>query len=212
MDIQIRLAKPEELEGLIELQSEALRVLSVTDYTEKEIEILIQTQARARKGCQEIVFVAEQKNTLNPYPPPNPLPRGGEQEGSYQQPTTNKQIIGFSCLSANSRDINGIYIHPDRTRQKIGTRLLQALEDAAIAKNHRKLWVSSSLNAIQFYQANGYQKHFFQRLRLNKTPISVAIMSKQLIPPTEAEKIMRRIILAIAVLVILFVIGIILAF
>ncbi|MBP0021910.1 MAG: GNAT family N-acetyltransferase [Cyanobacteria bacterium SBLK] len=193
MDIRIRLAKSEELEKLIELQSEALRVLSVTDYTEKEIEILVQTQARARKGCQEIVFVAEQQPTLR--------------LRSVQ--ATNNKIIGFSCLSANSRDINGIYIHPDRIRQKIGTKLLQALEEAAIAKNYRKLWVSSSLNAIKFYQANGYQKHFFQRLRLNKTPISVAIMSKQLIPPTEAEKITKRIILAIAILVIIFVIAIV---
>jgi GNAT superfamily N-acetyltransferase len=185
MAIQIRLAKPEELERLIELQSQALKVLSGNDYTEPEIAILIETQAQARQGYQEIVFVAE--------------PEDCEQ-------TTNNKIIGFACLSANSQEINGIYIHPDRARQKIGTKLLQAIEEVAITKQYRKLWVSSSLNAIQFYQANGYQKHFAYRLRLNKIPISVAIMSKQLIPLTQREKIIRRIVFAIAIFVILFVV------
>ncbi|MGK7926368.1 MAG: N-acetyltransferase family protein [Spirulina sp.] len=177
MDMQIRLAKPEDMETIIELQSEAVNVLSANYYTTRGIEAIIQTQARAR-GHQEIILVAE----VNP-----------------AQSKNNTKIVGFACLSTASADINGIYVHPDRAREKIGTKLLQAIEEIAIEKKYRQLWVPSSLNAMKFYQANGYQKHFYDRLQLNNLSISVVMMSKQLIPLTEAEKDMRIVIFAIAI-------------
>lgn len=191
MNIKIRLAKLEEIETILELQSQALTVLSATDYTEIEIEAMIQTQARARTDCQEIVFVAEEQNTQ-------------QIDFPQAQKIADPNIIGFSCLSSYSADINGIYIRPDRIRQNIGTQLLQAIEEIALEKRYRQLWVSSSLNAIKFYQANGYQKKFYQSLRLNTIPISVAIMSKQLIPLTKLEKAIRKIgIFAIAIFAII---------
>ncbi|WP_204104092.1 MULTISPECIES: GNAT family N-acetyltransferase [Spirulina sp. CCY15215] len=193
MKIQIRLAKPEEMATIIELQSQALTFLSAGDYTATEIEAIIQTQEKARTDCQEIVFVAEEHDT----------PAIAFPQANY---ITQKKIIGFSCLSSHSADINGIYIHPDRIRQNIGTQLLQAIEEVAIAKRYRRLWVSSSLNALKFYQANGYQKKFYQRLRLNNIPITVVIMSKILIPLTTSEKAILSIgIFAIAIFAIIFI-------
>ncbi|MEA5471720.1 GNAT family N-acetyltransferase [Spirulina sp. 06S082] len=199
MKIKIRLAKPEEITTILELQSQALTFLSAIDYTATEIEAMIQTQGKARTDCQEIVFVAEEQET-------SPI------DISRTHNIPQKKIIGFSCLSSHSADINGIYIHPDRIRQNIGTQLLQAIEAVAIEKRYRRLWVSSALNAIKFYQANGYQKKSYQRLQLNNIHISVAIMSKQLIPLTESEKAIRKIgVLAIAIFTIFAIILIVFA-
>ncbi|MEM9538258.1 MAG: GNAT family N-acetyltransferase [Cyanobacteria bacterium P01_E01_bin.42] len=207
MDIQIRSAKSEELEELIELQSKALRVLSVKDYTAKEIEIIVKTQATIRQYYKEIVFVAEQKTISNS--PLTPRMREDRENNSQKhfndaaaevvevqyKPITNNKIVGFSCLSSSAHNIGGVYIHPDYIRQKIGTKLLQAIEEVSISKKHKIIWVKSSLNAIRFYQSNGYTKHFFSRIWLDVNPIDIAIMSKPLVPLTASDKTQKNRIL-----------------
>nr|WP_290223557.1 GNAT family N-acetyltransferase [Trichocoleus desertorum] len=128
MDIQIRLARPEDLDRVIELQTQALEILSSTNYNAQQIQALVTGQA-AWRGRDEVIFLAESAG----------------------------ELVGFSGLSTQRQQITAVYTHPQFARQGIGTQVLQALEAAAIEKGYRSLWVTSSLTAVDFYQARGYK-------------------------------------------------------
>jgi putative acetyltransferase len=129
MTVEIRLATIEELDEIVELQTHSLLHLSAQDYNPEQIEALVHDQANWR-GLREAIFVAE----------------------------SDGKIAGFSALSIDYGQITGVYVLPEFTRQGIGTQLLVALEEAALQKKYRHLWVISSLTAISFYKANGYDE------------------------------------------------------
>jgi len=165
MDIQIRLAKSEDSEEILELQANSLRILSSQDYNQRQIESLIRSQKSGR-FINEIIFVAE----------------------------CSKRLVGFASLLVDAPSINAMFVHPDFVRQGIGTKLITAIESAAIEKKYKELYVNSSLSAVKFYQANGYEVIGKLGFRSeNKTWIPCMMMRKQIIPLTEREKWIRRI-------------------
>lgn len=128
MNIQIRLARPEDLDRVIELQTQALEILSSTHYDAQQIQALVTGQA-AWRGRDEVIFLAESAG----------------------------ELVGFSGLSTQRPQITAVYTHPQFARQGVGTQVLQALETAAIEKRYLSIWVISSLTATDFYQARGYK-------------------------------------------------------
>lgn len=74
-------------------------------------------------------------------------------------------IVGFSSLGVN--EVNAVYVHPQYTRMRVGTLLLNAVETEAMAQNMKKLQLSASITAFPFYQAQGYRviEHSFHTLR-----------------------------------------------
>jgi putative acetyltransferase len=127
MDFQIRLSKPEDLDKIIELQTNSLRTLSVS-YNSTQIESLIRSQ-KVRFAPDEIGFVAEHKN----------------------------DIVGFVSILVRSSQIAGVYVHPNFMRQGIGTQLLETVEKIAIERGNKVIYVMSALDAVNFYKAVGYK-------------------------------------------------------
>jgi len=119
----------------------------------------------------------------------------------------SKRLVGFASLAVHGPYIGAMFVHPDFVRKGIGTRLLTAIESAAIEKRYKAIYVLSSLSAVKFYQANGYEViGKFGFWSENKTWIPCRNMHKQLIPITEREKWTRRITLFVIYLVILWVV------
>lgn len=65
-------------------------------------------------------------------------------------------IVGFCELDPHRAEMLAVYVHPAHLRQKIGRRLLQAAEAAARDRSLSRLSLRATLNAIPFYEANGY--------------------------------------------------------
>jgi len=87
-----------------------------------------------------------------------------------------------------------MFVHPDFVRQGIGRRLLTEIESVAIEKGYKTLNVMSSLSAVKFYQANGYELTYQSSIGLWIENWSLGMdMRKQLISFTEMEKWTRRI-------------------
>jgi putative acetyltransferase len=128
MDVSIRLARPEDLDRVIELQTQSLKLLGSANYSPQQIQALVTGQA-AWRGRDEVIFLAESAG----------------------------ELVGFSGLSTQNQQITAVYTHPQFARQGVGTQVLQALETAAIEKRYHSLWVISSLTAVNFYQARGYK-------------------------------------------------------
>lgn len=129
MNLQIYLDNSFDKEKLIELQSNSLRLLS-TDYEPKAIEYLIESQAKGRlKHKSEIVAVALDKD----------------------------ELVGFVCLSTSAFLITGLYVHPNFIRKGIGTNLLNFINKIAQESGCKVIRVYSSLTAVDFYKAQGFQ-------------------------------------------------------
>ncbi len=168
MTVIIQPANSDQIEELIDLQTLAISVLQSGKYDEKQIRAIIKIQRNVRRKGYERMFIAK---------------------------SNDEKIVGFGSLLEYCPYIGGIYVHPDFIHQRIGTQLLEAVEDAALSKRIRILYVMSSLEAVGFYEANGYKflrnSGFFAKGQIR---IPCIFLNKELIPFTPVEKLWRRII------------------
>jgi len=79
----------------------------------------------------------------------------------------NGQITGFGWMKPDADDyfgttvdgeITAVYIHPSVARQGVGTRIYAELEAEARRNGVISLGLWASLNAVPFYEAQGYQR------------------------------------------------------
>ena len=127
MDVQIFWASYVDLESIIELQSLSMKLIS-KEYNAKQIESLLRSQKVARSECNEIILVA------------------------YH----DSKLVGLAALFESAPIISALFVHPDFIRRGIGNKLLQGLEDAAIEREYKILYIQSSLSAANFYRKKGY--------------------------------------------------------
>ena len=66
-------------------------------------------------------------------------------------------IIGFGFLDSQMRAIEALFVEPRFARRGVGSAILASLESAARHAGVRRLMLSSSLNAVNFYEATGYR-------------------------------------------------------
>jgi N-acetylglutamate synthase-like GNAT family acetyltransferase len=69
----------------------------------------------------------------------------------------NEAVIGFGELNQADGEIAGLYVSPDVGRRGVGQRLLDALEERASAFGLDCLYLTSSLNAVSFYERAGFK-------------------------------------------------------
>lgn len=60
--------------------------------------------------------------------------------------------------SSADAEVTAVYVHPSVARQGVGSALLAALERRARERGVRTLGLSSSLSAVGFYEAHGYER------------------------------------------------------
>lgn len=67
-------------------------------------------------------------------------------------------IVGFAVLKLDNPSIDKLYIAPFMGKQGIGSLLLSAIERMAREHGIDELSLSSTLNAVSFYEHHGYHK------------------------------------------------------
>ena len=183
MDIAIRLAKIEEKEKIIQLQTNSLQKIASKDYTTPQIASLVKQQALFRFN-KEIVFVA----------------------------VLAEKIVGFASIHVDKPEIYGLFVSPEFTGRGIGTILLQNIEKIAIQKKHKFIYVNSSLTAKKFYRKRGYQKIRASGFHSEgKIWIDCVLMKKRLMPYTEVEQENQKIVYFVIFLIIMIIIAIVLS-
>lgn len=65
-------------------------------------------------------------------------------------------IVGFGFIHRQHAEMEALFVAPDFARRGIGTALLAALEAKARQAGLKRLSLSSSLNAVSFYEVAGY--------------------------------------------------------
>lgn len=156
----IRLANKNDVSQIITLQLKSLKVLAAKDYLPHQLQVLLASKKR-RRGKFEIIFVA----------------------------VKNYRIIGFAALDRFTNSLSGLYVDPEYTRQGIGTKLLQRIEQEAIKLKIPILWVCASLTGYSFYLTNNYQDLGRTGINLNGISVPCIQMKKRLLTPTTKEQL-----------------------
>lgn len=77
------------------------------------------------------------------------------------------EVVGFGTLRVAAPDgyvsdpdaeVTAVYVSPGVAREGVGTELYAALERRARSRGIETIGLSASLNAVQFYQAQGYDR------------------------------------------------------
>lgn len=82
-------------------------------------------------------------------------------------------IAGFGSVVFDEREIKAVYVHPDFSRQGVGSAILNELESASRAERVPELKLSSTLIAVQFYRRNGYSVGNVFQHRLARSGIDI---------------------------------------
>ena len=77
-----------------------------------------------------------------------------------------EQIIGFGLLNLDKKSIDSLYVWPNQAGRGYGKILLECIEKIAQEEGIDELTLSSTLNAVEFYQHMGYEKKMRSSYRL----------------------------------------------
>ncbi|MFB6253721.1 MAG: GNAT family N-acetyltransferase [Halobacteriaceae archaeon] len=142
MSVRIRKAVPEDATVIRDLHIASIEGLAGGEYNEEQVEAWAHDRDPSEypiTNADAYVVVAE----------------------------LDDQIVGFGQMKPDADDyfqatvdgeITAIYIHPSVARQGIGTRIYDELEAEARRNDVESLGLWASLNAVSFYETQGYQR------------------------------------------------------
>ena len=140
MTLSIRLARAADAEAIRNVHLASIRGLGTESYSDEQVEAWAHDRDPGKypiEDADSTIFVAEQ---------------GGS-------------IVGFGWLSLTPDEdfeaevdgkLSAIYVHPGFARQGVGTTIYQALETRAREEGLESLGLWASLNAVPFYERQGY--------------------------------------------------------
>jgi N-acetylglutamate synthase-like GNAT family acetyltransferase len=101
-------------------------------------------------------------------------------KGPFYVAVEDETIIGFGNLNKKSGEIEALYVDPEHLRQGVGIKILQALENEALDSGLKRLCLTSSLNAVGFYEMAGYRPQRQKRWLLPSEMVVCVTMTKEL--------------------------------
>ena len=130
--LTIRKARQEDKEAIWRVHGGAIRGTCASHYSREVIEIWA-GRLRPEKYAEAIdkydFFVAEEDGV----------------------------VVGFGELGWEAGAIQGLYVSPDVAGRGVGRKLLRTLEERARAYGLKSLRLTSSLNAVPFYERAGFK-------------------------------------------------------
>ncbi len=79
-------------------------------------------------------------------------------ENFYIVAILKDQIIGGGFLDLKQRSIEAMYVQPEFKRRGVGKLILKSLISEARSQEWKEISLSSTLNAVPFYQSSGFEK------------------------------------------------------
>jgi len=158
--ITIRRAKQEDRGAIWHVHTRAIREVCKSHYSERELQIWTEV-LKPDRYTEQI------------------------RKGPFYVAVEGGSIIGFGNLNQKSGEIEALYVAPDHVGRGVGMRILQALENVALDSGLKLLRLSSSLNAVRFYETAGYKPQRQKRWLLPSEMVVCVTMIKELTFATE---------------------------
>ncbi|AWH21042.1 GNAT family N-acetyltransferase [Stenotrophomonas sp. ZAC14D2_NAIMI4_6] len=111
-------------------------------------------------------------------PPPSQYARLLGQGGCVVAEDAQGTLLGFGVFDSDANEVDALFVDPGRGGQGIGQALMQRL--LAMADPTREVVLSASLNAVAFYQRQGFVA---DREELYPHPSGVALASVRMHRP-----------------------------
>lgn len=154
--ITVRAAEQGDTAALCRVHRASIRELCITHYTDSELRV-----------WYERLYPEYYTRYIN--------------EGEIYVAEKDREIIGFCQLDQRSGRIEAMYICPRHSRMRIGTLLLKKLIAVAMTYGIKLLHLSSTLNAVPFYEHNGFiQKESLQYRFQEGVEISCVTMEMEI--------------------------------
>jgi putative acetyltransferase len=154
----IRRARPEDVEAVHEVHTEAIRAGTADHYEPEAVEVWVDA-----------------------FNPAN-FPKNIERMEFFVAEDAENRIGGFVAFDLETREVDSVYVAPWTRGSGLGSRLLGFAEDSARRAGLGNLWLDSSINAVGFYAKYGWVE-VKQHARVRKgVPIPVVKMEKGLTP------------------------------
>jgi GNAT superfamily N-acetyltransferase len=191
MDVRIRKAVSADVPRLREIIEASVRGLQAQDYSPVQIEGALKSVYGVDSQLIEdgTYFVAEAveaaKGADSKTAGPQLVACGGWSKrktlyGGDQFAGREDSLLDPSCDAAK---IRAFFVHPNWARQGIGSLILEACENAAIAAGFTRLEMGATLSGIPFYSAKGYAEIENQ---------TVALGNGEVLPIVKMAKEVRR--------------------
>ncbi|CAN5222626.1 GNAT family N-acetyltransferase [soil metagenome] len=153
--IVLRLAVDSDVPTLNKLIDSSVRGLQQADYSPAQIESALRTVygVDSQLISDGTYFVAEVIGE-----PALIVGCGGwsKRKTLYGGDQYHAREDSFSDPATDAAKIRAFFIHPEWVRLGIGSRILEACEDAAIAGGFRRLEMGATLTGVALYSAKGY--------------------------------------------------------
>jgi putative acetyltransferase len=101
-------------------------------------------------------------------------------KGPFYVAVEDETIIAFGNLNKKSGEIEALYVDPEHLRQGVGIKILLALENEALDSGLKRLSLTSSLNAVGFYEMAGYRQQRQKRWLLPFEMVVCVTMTKEI--------------------------------
>ena len=157
--VTIRRATQRDRESIWNVHMRAIQEVCKSHYSQKEIE--------------------DWSEALKPTRYNEPIKRG-----AFFVAVDDNVIVGFGNLNQDSGEIEAVYVAPEYVRRGVGREILQTLENVARDGGLTRLRLSSSMNAVQFYENAGYRRQKQKRYLLPCEMVVCLPMTKKLASTT----------------------------
>lgn len=189
-EIRLRLAVPEDVPVLRELIEASVRGLQREDYTPAQIEGALATVfgVDSQLISDGTYIVAEARSgTKRNEQDPNAgstwtiVGCGGwsKRKTLYGSDHWTGREDSLLDPQRDAAKIRAFFIHPNWARQSVGTRILQACEDAAHAAGFTRYEMGATLTGAKLFGAKGY---------VPVKPISIPLSNGEALPVIHMEK------------------------
>src|SRR5687768_9599335 len=153
--MRIRLATTEDIPALRQLIDDSVRGLSVTHYSARQIESALQEVfgVDTQLILDETYFIAELDGQI--------VGAGGWSKRATLFGGDDSKSSRVDSLLDPAKEparIRAFYIHPQWSRRGIGSRILDACEEAARVGGFKSVELASTLPGVPFYLSRGYTK------------------------------------------------------
>jgi GNAT superfamily N-acetyltransferase len=168
MTIRIRPAVSADIAVLRTLIDASVRGLQTQDYTPSQMESALATVygVDTQLIADETYFVAHVESSVvagdSPAPPNGTAPLivgcGGwsKRKTLYGGDQWTGREAALLDPEHDAAKIRAFFIHPSWTRRGIGTLILEACENAAVAAGFTRFEMGATLTGVLLYQARGY--------------------------------------------------------
>jgi ribosomal protein S18 acetylase RimI-like enzyme len=160
--------------------------LRIKPATEQDIPTIIELAEATWEPTYRYIISKEQLDYMYRviYTPASVLRQMREQQHTYLLAYVDDQPSGFASYSEKPEGIyhlNKIYVLPSHQGQKLGQRLIQAVEDAVRAAGGRALELNVNRHnpALAFYERQGFAQHREEDIAIGPYWMNDFVMRKE---------------------------------